>query len=60
MQCNSINNIALRTVPVILKVQGKELKINALLDDGSTKSYLNEDVASELGLAREKSLVEVN
>ena len=61
LQCNSANTctVALRTIPVILKVKNKELKINALLDDGSTKSYINEDIASELGISGEKSLVEV-
>ena len=53
--------IALRTIPVMLKSKsGREIKINALLDDGSTTSYLNEDVASEIGLSGEKCLVNVN
>ena len=42
--------IALRTVPVVLKNGNREVKVNALLDDGSTKSYINADVAAELGL----------
>ena len=42
--------IALRTVPVILKNGGRSLKVNALLDEASTKTYLNTDVAVELGL----------
>ena len=42
--------IRLRTVPVILKNGDRSLKINALLDDVSTKSYVNADVAAELGL----------
>ena len=42
--------VALRTVPVIVRNGDKQLKINALLDDGSTKTYINEDVAAELGL----------
>ena len=44
------NFIGLRTVPVILKNGERSLKINALLDDASTKSYFNADVAAELGL----------
>ena len=44
------NFIGLRTVPVILKNGERSLKINALLDDASTKSYINADVAAELGL----------
>ncbi|XP_052820245.1 uncharacterized protein LOC128246077 [Mya arenaria] len=54
------NYISLRTVPVIIKVHEKEIKINALLDDGSTKSYINEDVIAELGISGEKQTVEVN
>ena len=42
--------IALCTIPVILKDGDRSLKVNALLDDGSTKSYINADVAAELGL----------
>ena len=40
--------VAMRTVPVLLG-NGKR-KVNALLDDCSTKTYLNADVVSELGL----------
>jgi len=35
------------------------VKVNALWDDGSTKSYINEDV-SELGLSGAKQRVQVN
>ena len=42
--------IALRTIPVILRNGGRSLKVNALLDNGSTKSYINANVAAELGL----------
>ena len=35
------------------------MKVNALWDDGSTKSYINEDV-SELGLSGAKQRVQVN
>ena len=41
---------ALRTIPVKLKSTKRELILNALLDDGSTRSYINNDVAAELGL----------
>ena len=41
---------ALRTVPVILKNGNRAIKVNALLDEASTKTYINADVASELGL----------
>ena len=42
--------IALRTVPIILKNGNRSIKVNALLDDASTKAYINADVAAELGL----------
>ena len=42
--------IGLRTVLVILKNGVHSLKINALLDDASTKSYMNANNATELGL----------
>ncbi|XP_064644712.1 uncharacterized protein LOC135498385 [Lineus longissimus] len=45
--------IALRTVPVILKNGEKRLKVNVLLDDGSTTTYINTEVAEELGLKGE-------
>ncbi|XP_064627878.1 uncharacterized protein LOC135487738 [Lineus longissimus] len=45
--------IALRTVPVIVKNGRKRLKINVLLDDGSTTTYINTEVAEELGLKGE-------
>ena len=37
-------------MPVIIRNGTKEIVINALLDDGSTKSYLNSDIAAALGL----------
>ena len=52
--------IGLRTVPVILTNGGRSLKINALLDDASTKTYVNADVAAELGLQGRTEKVSVN
>ena len=54
------NSIALRTVPVILKNGSKSLRVNALLDDGSTKTYINSDVAAELGLVGETQHISVS
>ena len=42
------SQVALRTVPVILSNGKNKLVVNALLDDGSTKSYVNSDVAFQL------------
>ena len=44
------NFVTLRTVPVILKGGNRRAKVNALLHDASTKTYINADVAAELGL----------
>ena len=52
--------IALRTVPVVLKNGDRFLKVNALLDEASTKTYLNADVAAELGLQGRTEKVTVN
>ena len=54
------NFIGLRTVPVILKNGKRSLKINALLDDASTKSYINADVAAVLGLQGRTEKMTVN
>ena len=42
--------MALRTVPVFLTNGDRSLKINALLDDASTKTYINADVADKSDL----------
>ena len=52
--------VALRTVPVVLRNGTRTLKVNALLDDASTKAYLNADVAAELGLQGQTEKVTVN
>ena len=40
--------VALKTVPVYLTSGKRKVKVNALLDDGSSKTYLNSDIAAEL------------
>ena len=52
--------IGLRTVPVILKNGDRSVKVNALLDDASTKTYDNADVAAEIGLKGKTEKVTVN
>lgn len=52
--------IALRTVPLYLINGTKKKMVNALLDDASTKTYLNADVAAELGLEGSKEDLTVN
>ena len=51
--------IALRTIPVYLKNGTRKIKVNALLDDASTKTYTNSDVAAELGLQGQLQRVNV-
>ena len=43
---------SLRTVPVWMKANGRKVKINAILDDASNETFLNEEVAGELHLSR--------
>ena len=45
--------IALRTVPATLVNEDNRIKGNAFLDDGSTATYIREDVANYLGLKGE-------
>ena len=52
--------LALRTIPVMPKSGVRSLQVNALLDDASTKSYINADVAAELGLQGKTEQVTVN
>ena len=52
MVTETTGNIALRTIPVYIKNGNRKLQVNALLDDASTKTYINVDVAAELGLQR--------
>ena len=52
--------LALRTVPVILKSLNRAIRVNALLNEASTKTYINADVASELGLQGISRKVTVN
>ena len=42
--------LALRTVLVVVKNGERRMIVNALPDDGSTKTYINGDVAAELRL----------
>ena len=51
--CVTKEYLPLRTIPVTVKSGHKSLCTNALLDDGSTRSYINEGVADCLGLKDE-------
>ena len=48
-------SISLRTIPIIIKYKDREIKVNCLLDDGSTTSFVNKEVVDFLGIPREDS-----
>ena len=50
MESQRVIVMALRTITVKLRNGNQEITVSVLLDDGSTKSYINSDVAAELGL----------
>ena len=52
--------VGLRTVLVVLKNEDRWMTVNALLADASTKTYINTDVATELGLKGNQEQVTVN
>ena len=52
--------IAMRTVPVVLKNGNQTLKVNALLDEASTRTYVNSDVAAKLSLKGVPDELQVN
>ena len=60
-ECQKLGCISFRTVPILMENGSKSLIINALLDDGSTQTYLNADIAAKLALHGEiwKSKVNV-
>ena len=49
-QSASLERVAMRAIPVLLENGKQKLRVKALLDDCSTKIYLNADAAVELGL----------
>ena len=51
--------IAMRTIPVLIENASRKLQVNALLDDCSTKTYINADIAAELGLEGKRELINV-
>ncbi|XP_070582141.1 uncharacterized protein [Ptychodera flava] len=57
---SDVEHITLRTVPVVLKHGNRKLKVNALLDDATTGTYINADVADELGLQGDPHNISVN
>lgn len=54
------SQISLRTVPVLISANGKTLKVNALYDDGSTKTYVIREIITVFGLDGCPENVKVN
>ena len=52
--------LSLRTIPVWLKANGRKVKVNAILDDASNETFLNEQVAGVLGLHEPYKTVKVH
>ena len=52
--------ICLRTASVILLKKDRSLQVNALLDDASTKTYVNANIAKELGFQGRTERVKVS
>ena len=51
---------SLRTIPIWVKAHGRKVKVNAILDDASNESLLNEEVAGFLGLREPYHTVKVH
>ena len=58
--CQKLRCISLQVTPIIVENGSISLTINALLDDGSTQTYLNADIAAKLGLHGEIWTSQVN
>ena len=63
MTCNTeipIEPYSLRTVPLWIKANGRKVKVNAILDDASNETFLNEEIAGVLGLQEPLQKVQVH
>ncbi|XP_033105477.1 uncharacterized protein LOC117107807 [Anneissia japonica] len=58
--CTRSRVCGLSGLPVILKNGLKKITVNALLDDGSSQTYINSDIAGELGLQGKFEKIKVN
>ena len=59
-ECQKLGFISLQTVPIIVENGNKGLIINALLDNGSTQTYLNADIAAKFSLHGKKQKSQVS
>ena len=51
---------SLGTIPVWIKANGKKVKVNAILNDTSNETFLNQDVAGVLGIQEPFEKVKVH
>ena len=51
--------IAMRTISVLIEHALRKLQVNTLLDDCSKKTYINADIAAELGLEGKLELIKL-
>ena len=56
---NKFSFVSLRTIPVVVENNGNKIRINILLDDASTSSYISNEVATELKLIGVKEIKSV-
>ena len=52
--------VSLRTIPVRLKKNNRKVKVNAILDDASNETFLNEEVAGMLGIQEPFQTIKVH
>ena len=57
---SSVEAYSLRTVPVWIKANGRKIKVNAVLDDASNETFMNEELAGALGLSTAWKNVQVH
>ena len=52
--------VSLRTIPVWLKKNNRKVKVNAILDDASNETFLNDEVAGMLGIQEPFQTIKVH
>ena len=57
---SSVEAYSLRTVPVWVKANGRKMKVNAVLDDASNETFMNEELTGALGLSTSWKAVQVH
>ncbi len=56
----AVESCSLCAIPVWLKANGKKVKVNAIMDDASNGTFLNEEIASLLGVEEPFQKVQVH